>query len=124
MDGVVAQHLSRLAELDLDPGRLSAVGRDRPLELHLGRGRAPPLVEPELDERGSPGGQPVPAGTPLLQPTDERRRTGSHYTPRSLTEPIVRHALEPAFERIGAEARPEAVLALFEASSLREIPRG
>ena len=24
--------------------------------------------------------------TPVLQPTDERRRTGSHYTPRSLTE--------------------------------------
>ena len=39
-----------------------------------------------------------------LQPTDERRRTGTHYTPRALTEPIVRHALEPAFERIGADA--------------------
>lgn len=69
-------------------------------------------LRPIVDERGSPGGQPAPPGTPLLQPTDERRRTGSHYTPRSLTEPIVRHALEPAFERIGAEARPEAVLAL------------
>ena len=31
----------------------------------------------------------VPPGTPILQPTDERRRSGSHYTPRSLTEPIV-----------------------------------
>lgn len=49
---------------------------------------------------------------PYLQPTDERRRSGSHYTPRSLTEPIVRHALEPAFERIGADASPEAVLSL------------
>lgn len=47
-----------------------------------------------------------------MQPTDERRRTGSHYTPRSLTEPIVRHALEPAFERIGADAKPDDVLAL------------
>ena len=46
-----------------------------------------------------------PPGTPLLQPTDERRRTGSHYTPRSLTEPIVQHALEPAFERIGPDAQ-------------------
>jgi hypothetical protein len=43
-----------------------------------------------IDERGSPERRPVPAGTPLLQPTDERRRTGSHYTPRSLTLPIVR----------------------------------
>lgn len=65
-----------------------------------------------IDERGSPHRRTAPAGTPILQPTDERRRTGSHYTPRSLTEPIVRYALEPAFERIGKDARPEDVLAL------------
>lgn len=65
-----------------------------------------------VDERGSPGGHLSLPGTPLLQPTDERRRTGSHYTPRSLTEPIVLHALEPAFERLGADAKPEEVLAL------------
>jgi hypothetical protein len=65
-----------------------------------------------VDERGSPGGQVAPPGTPLLQPTDERRRTGSHYTPRSLTEPMVRHALEPAFERLGPNATPEQVLEL------------
>jgi hypothetical protein len=64
------------------------------------------------DERGSPGRRVTAAGTPILQPTDERRRTGSHYTPRSLTEPIVRHALEPAFERLGPDARPEDVLSL------------
>lgn len=69
-------------------------------------------LRPIVDERGSPGGNPAPPGAPLLQPTDERRRSGSHYTPRTLTEPIVRHALEPAFARIGAEARPEDVLAL------------
>jgi hypothetical protein len=43
---------------------------------------------------------------------DERRRTGSHYTPRTLTEPIVRHALEPAFERLTPDAKPDEVLAL------------
>lgn len=64
------------------------------------------------DERGSPGGHVTPAGNPVLQPTDERRRTGSHYTPRSLTEPIVRHALEPAFDRLGADATPEQILDL------------
>jgi hypothetical protein len=68
-------------------------------------------LRPIVDERGSPHG-PMPPGTPLLQPTDERRRTGSHYTPRSLTEPIVRHALEPAFARIGPNATSEQVLAL------------
>ncbi|WP_210243704.1 DNA methyltransferase [Mesorhizobium sp. B2-5-7] len=62
------------------------------------------------DPRGSPGGHVTAEGSPILQPTDERRRSGSHYTPRSLTEPIVRHALEPAFERIGAEATPDQVL--------------
>lgn len=65
-----------------------------------------------VDDRGSPHRRMAPAGTPILQPTDERRRTGSHYTPRSLTEPIVRYALEPAFARIGEDARPEDVLAL------------
>lgn len=69
-------------------------------------------LRPIVDERGSPGGQIAPPGTPLLQPTDERRRSGSHYTPRTLTEPIVRHALEPAFERISPDARPEDLLAL------------
>ncbi|TGP86402.1 hypothetical protein EN866_24200 [Mesorhizobium sp. M2D.F.Ca.ET.223.01.1.1] len=65
-----------------------------------------------VDERASPKVTPIGAGVPYLQPTEERRRSGSHYTPRSLTEPIVRHALEPAFERIGVEASPEAVLSL------------
>ena len=54
----------------------------------------------------------VPAGTPILQPTDERRRSGSHYTPRSLTEPIVSEALRPILERLGPNARPEDILDL------------
>jgi hypothetical protein len=64
------------------------------------------------DPRGSPGGHVTAANSPILQPTDERRRTGSHYTPRSLTEPIVRYALEPAFARLGPEATPEQILDL------------
>ena len=54
----------------------------------------------------------LPAGTPVLQPTDERRRSGSHYTPRSLTEPIVSEALRPIFERLGSNPTPEAILDL------------
>jgi hypothetical protein len=69
-------------------------------------------LRPIVDERASPGGHVALPGTPLLQPTDERRRTGSHYTPRSLTGPIVHHALEPAFARAGPDAKPEAVLDL------------
>jgi hypothetical protein len=65
-----------------------------------------------VDERASPKATPIGLGAPYLQPTEERRRSGSHYTPRSLTEPIVRHALEPAFARLGSNASPGAVLSL------------
>lgn len=69
-------------------------------------------LDPIVDERGSPKKHETPTGTPILQPTDERRRTGSHYTPRSLTEPIVRYALEPTFERLGTQATPQQILDL------------
>ncbi|MGA2617876.1 MAG: type IIL restriction-modification enzyme MmeI [Thermoguttaceae bacterium] len=42
----------------------------------------------------------APKGAMVLQPSDERRRSGSHYTPRSLTEPIVRTTLRPVLERL------------------------
>ncbi len=49
----------------------------------------------------------VPRGGLVLQPNEERRRSGSHYTPRELTEPIVRHTLAPLLERLrGADGRP------------------
>ena len=54
----------------------------------------------------------LPAQVPVLQPTDERRRSGSHYTPRSLTEPIVSEALRPILERLGPSTRPEQILDL------------
>lgn len=40
-------------------------------------------------------------GSLYLQPTEERRRSGSHYTPRELTGPIVRKTLAPILERLG-----------------------
>ena len=103
--------------------------REKAIKELTGRGQLPTAVKRGLtdgktaealvaalgqiaDERGSPRAQGVPAGTPILQPTDERRRTGSHYTPRSLTEPIVRLALEPAFARLGPAATPDEVLSL------------
>ena len=48
----------------------------------------------------------------VLQPSDERRRSGSHYTPRSLTEPIVRTTLRPILERLGPNPTPEQILDL------------
>ena len=41
----------------------------------------------------------APSGALVLQPNEERRRSGSHYTPRELTEPIIRLTLAPLLER-------------------------
>ncbi len=58
----------------------------------------------------------VPAGAMVLQPSEARRRSGSHYTPRELTEPIVRDTLAPILDRLRAEnrepPRPEQILDL------------
>jgi hypothetical protein len=67
-----------------------------------------------LDSRVAHAATPriVPKGAMLLQPSDERRRSGSHYTPRSLTQPIVAKTLEPILARLGPEARPDQILDL------------
>jgi hypothetical protein len=54
----------------------------------------------------------VAAGSLMLQPTEERRRSGSHYTPRALTEPIVEKTLRPLFEDMGEHPTPQQILAL------------
>jgi len=55
---------------------------------------------------------PVPAGAMVFQPSLERRHSGSNYTPRALTEPIVRHTLEPVIEKLGPNPTPDQILAL------------
>ena len=50
----------------------------------------------------------VPPGALVLQPNEERRRSGSHYTPRALTEPIVRHALAPVLDRLRGDGHNRA----------------
>lgn len=54
----------------------------------------------------------IPEGALYLQPGEERRRSGSHYTPRGLTEPLVRATLRPVLEALGQRPRPEQILAL------------
>ncbi len=116
--------------VDLDAlAGVPAGEREKRLKTLTGRGSfAPPVtrairsaadadtlataLSPVVDRRACPRGQPVEAGTPILQPTDERRRTGSHYTPAALTRPIVAHALAPAFARIGPDAGPADILDL------------
>jgi hypothetical protein len=54
----------------------------------------------------------VAPGSLILQPTDERRRSGSHYTPRVLTAPIVRKTLDPILARLGKNPTPQQILEL------------
>jgi len=51
-------------------------------------------------------------GRLVLQPGEERRRSGSHYTPRSLTEGIVRKTLEPLLKCLGEARTAEQILEL------------
>ncbi len=52
------------------------------------------------------------AGSLFLQPGEERRRSGSHYTPRKLTQPIVEKTLEPVLKNLGEHPTPEQLLEL------------
>lgn len=69
---------------------------------------------PVIDPAATP--DLVPRGAMVLQPSEERRRSGSHYTPRTLTEPIVRTTLEPILARLrgedGLPLRPAQILDL------------
>ncbi len=71
-------------------------------------------LETVIDRNATP--DLVPAEAMVLQPSEERRRSGSHYTPRELTEPIVRTALEPILARLseksGGSVHPEQILDL------------
>ncbi len=71
-------------------------------------------LQPVIDAAATP--DIVPGGALVLQPSEARRRSGSHYTPRELTEPIVRTALEPILARLrgpgGEPPNPAAILDL------------
>lgn len=102
----------RIKDLKENVGRTLTAAQAKPVEAAKSVEELAAAFEGMVDERGSPRHVTALAGTPILQPTGERRRTGSHYTPRSLTQPIVAHALEPAFERLGPDATPDQILDL------------
>jgi hypothetical protein len=54
----------------------------------------------------------VAKGAMIFQPSNERRRSGSHYTPSSLTGPIVQAALEPVLKQLGDNPTPAQILNL------------
>ena len=113
LDDVLAKKgKERIKELKENVGRALTAAQGKPVEDAKSVEDLVAALDGMVDERGSPKKRVAASGTPILQPTGERRRTGSHYTPRSLTAPIVKYALEPAFERLGPDATPEQVLEL------------
>ncbi|MBU6186929.1 MAG: N-6 DNA methylase [Cyanobacteria bacterium REEB444] len=54
----------------------------------------------------------LPVGSLYLQPGEERRRSGSHYTPQKLTAPIVETTLRPILEQLGEQPTAAQILDL------------
>jgi hypothetical protein len=54
----------------------------------------------------------LPKGSLYLQPGEERRKSGSHYTPRALTGPIVANTLKPILAQFGSQPTAEQILSL------------
>ena len=68
-------------------------------------------------------GRPVvitPGSVYVTQGSD-RRTTGTHYTPRSLTEPIVKHTLDPLVYSGPAEGKPQEAWQLRTPSEILDL---
>ena len=63
----------------------------------------------------------IPAGSVYVTQGSDRRSTGTHYTPRSLTEPIVQHTLEPLVYIGPAEGTPREQWKLKSACEILEL---
>ena len=63
----------------------------------------------------------IPTGSIYVTQGSDRRSTGTHYTPRSLTEPIVQHTLEPLVYIGPAEGLPKEQWKLKSAKEILEL---
>ena len=61
----------------------------------------------------------IPQGSVFVTAGTDRRSSGTHYTPRELTEPIVKYTLEPLVYVGPADGVPKANVA-----SLSDSPHG
>jgi hypothetical protein len=63
----------------------------------------------------------IPKGSVFVTAGTDRRSSGTHYTPRSLTEPIVQYTLEPLVYIGPAEGLPKADWKLKSAKELLDL---
>jgi len=96
-----AQHFKDLTEQEIKADALKNANTLDELEAALDR-RIARQATPRI----------APKGSLILQPNDERRRSGSHYTPRALTAPIVKKALEPLLNALGTNPNAQDILNL------------
>lgn len=99
-----AEWIREHTDRKVSPGQAKAVKASK------STGELESALESVIDRQVTP--TPLGKGIPVLQPTEERRRTGSHYTPRALTQPIVAETLRPIFERLGANISAAQILDL------------
>ncbi len=69
-------------------------------------------VAARLQQDGVKGRALAQPGRIVIQPGEERKRTSSHYTPQSLSGPIVARALEPLLACFGVLPSSEQILSL------------
>ena len=111
LDGLLRENGSKRAKALLDTTEQKLTGKPgTALRYAVEPADIVVALDTKIDRDATP--DILPRGVPVLQPTSERRRSGSHYTPRSLTEPIVSEALQPIFDRLGTSPRPEDILDL------------
>lgn len=63
----------------------------------------------------------IAGGSVYITTGNDRRTTGTHYTPRSLTEPIVQHTLDPLVYVGPAEGLPKAEWQLRSAAEILSL---
>src|SRR5438876_2479720 len=63
----------------------------------------------------------ITAGSVYVTQGSDRRSTGTHYTPRSLTEPIVQHTLDPLVYIGPAEGKPQQEWQLRTAAEILNL---
>ncbi|MCP3061074.1 N-6 DNA methylase [Myxococcus sp. K38C18041901] len=111
VDEVLAQPAKRRAawleeEAGLDAKAVKALSKA------LEHASTQQMVLAALESYRAKGTETRRASQLVLQPGAGRRRTSSHYTPRSLSAPIVRRALEPLLKTMGSQPSSERLLNL------------
>lgn len=117
--GAGGEGVRRAGGLDLDP-------HDRNLFL-IACNNDPDLFQRVLPWAGlmrrDTFGQPIviPTGSVFVTQGSDRRETGTHYTPKSLTEEIVKYTLEPLVYAGVAEGKPKEEWQLRSAAELLQL---